>query len=43
VQKKLWAWRDSYGVEIADGEDEVAILCTCIAIDQIHKFAQQIQ
>ena len=35
VQKKVWDWRDSYGVEIDDGEDEVAILCACIVIDQV--------
>ena len=43
VQKNPWPWHDDYGVEIVDGEDEVAILCTCIVIDQIHKFAQQVQ
>lgn len=35
VSKKLWSWSDSYGVDIVDGEDDVAILCTCIVIDQI--------
>jgi uncharacterized protein YxjI len=35
VSKKLWSWADSYGVEIADGEDEVAVLCACIVIDQV--------
>ncbi len=35
VSKKLWDWTDSYGVEIVDGEDEVAILCACIVIDQV--------
>ena len=35
VQKKAWGWSDSYGVEIDDGEDEVAILCACIVIDQV--------
>ena len=35
VSKKLFSWTDSYGVEIADGEDEVSILCACIVIDQV--------
>ena len=35
VSKKLWAWTDSYGVNIVDGEDEVAILCACVVIDQV--------
>tara|TARA_R110002072_G_scaffold174303_7_gene329570 strand:+ start:11692 stop:12174 length:483 start_codon:yes stop_codon:yes gene_type:complete len=35
VSKKHWAWTDSYGVDIADGEDAVSILCACIVIDQV--------
>jgi uncharacterized protein YxjI len=35
VSKEFWSWADSYGVNVIDGEDEVAILCTCIVIDQI--------
>lgn len=35
VSKKYWSWTDSYGVEIVDGEDAVAILCACIVIDQV--------
>ncbi|XAM00596.1 LURP-one-related family protein [Phycisphaeraceae bacterium D3-23] len=35
VSKKHWSWTDSYGVDIADGEDDVAILCACIVIDQV--------
>ncbi len=35
VSKKYWSWTDSYGVNIVDGEDEVAILCACIVIDQV--------
>lgn len=35
VSKKFWSWSDSYGVDIEDGEDEVAILCACIVIDQV--------
>ena len=35
VSKKYWAWTDSYGVDIVDGEDDIAILCTCIVIDQV--------
>jgi len=32
---KRWTWNDCYGVEIADDEDTVAILCTAIVIDQV--------
>jgi len=35
VSKNYWGWTDSYGVEIADGQDDVAILCACIVIDQV--------
>jgi uncharacterized protein YxjI len=35
VSKDLWGWTDSYGVEIADGEDAVAILSVCIVLDQV--------
>ena len=35
VSKKFWSWTDSYGVDIVDGEDEVAVLCACIVIDQV--------
>ena len=35
VSKSYWDWTDSYGVQIADGEDDVAILCACIVIDQV--------
>ena len=35
ISKSRWAWTDSYGVEIIDGEDEISILCTCIVIDQV--------
>jgi len=35
VSKNYWGWTDSYGVEVADGEDDVSILCACIVIDQV--------
>ena len=35
VSKAVWAWTDTYGVEIVDGEDDVSILCAAIVIDQI--------
>lgn len=35
VNKHMLSFSDSYGVEIIEGEDVVAILCTCIVIDQI--------
>lgn len=35
VRKSVWAWTDTYGVEIVDGEDAVSILCAAIVIDQV--------
>jgi len=35
VSKIDWNWEDSYGVDIIDGEDEIAILCTTIIIDEV--------
>ena len=35
VSKKAWSLVDHYGVRIEEGENVIAILCACIAIDQI--------
>ena len=35
VSKAVWTWSDTYGVDIADGEPEIPILCAALAIDQI--------
>ena len=35
VSKAVWSWTDSYGIDIADGEDDVSILCAAIVIDQV--------
>ena len=35
ISKAYWGWTDSYGIDIVDGEDDVAILCSCIVIDQV--------
>lgn len=35
ISKKVWSWTDSYGVEIQDGENDIAILMACIVIDQV--------
>ncbi|QDT11544.1 LURP-one-related/scramblase family protein [Planctomycetes bacterium K23_9] len=35
ISKKHWSWTDSYGVDVADDEDSVSILCACIVIDQV--------
>ena len=34
VSKKWFSWTDTYGIEIADGEDEVLILASAVVIDQ---------
>jgi len=35
VSKEYWTWADTYGVDVVDGEDDVAILCTAIVIAQV--------
>lgn len=35
VSKQFFSWNDTYGIDIAQGEDEVAILCAVIVIDQV--------
>lgn len=33
VSKQWFAWTDTYGVEIASGEDDVLILASTVVID----------
>lgn len=33
VSKKWFSWSDTYGIDIADGQDDVVILATAVAID----------
>jgi uncharacterized protein YxjI len=35
VSKKWFAWQDTYGIDIVDGEDDVLILATAVVIDQV--------
>ncbi len=35
VSKRWFSWTDTYGVEIADGEDDVLILATAVVIDLV--------
>lgn len=35
IAKDYWTWADTYGIDVVDGEDDVAILCTAIVIDQV--------
>ncbi|MBI1293757.1 hypothetical protein GC175_02215 [bacterium] len=35
VSKRFFSIRDSYGVDIEDGEDDIAILATCVVIDMV--------
>jgi uncharacterized protein YxjI len=35
VSKRWFSWTDSYGVDIADGEDDVLILASTVVIDMI--------
>ena len=34
VSKRWFAWADTYGVEIADGEDDLLVLASAVVIDQ---------
>lgn len=33
VSKKFFTWKDTYGIEVADGEDDVLILACAVVID----------
>ncbi|MFO0932352.1 MAG: LURP-one-related family protein [Planctomycetota bacterium] len=33
VSKAWWSWTDSYGVDVADGEDDVLAICVAVVID----------
>jgi len=35
VSKRWFSWSDTYGVEIADGEDDVLILASTVVIDMV--------
>ena len=35
VSRRLWSLADTYGVDIVDGEDDVAILATVVVIDLV--------
>jgi uncharacterized protein YxjI len=35
VSKKWFSWTDTYGVDIADGEDEVLLLASTVVIDMV--------
>lgn len=35
VSKEYWPWRDIYGIDIVEGEDDVTILATCVVIDLV--------
>ncbi|UCD74556.1 MAG: LURP-one-related family protein [Phycisphaerales bacterium] len=35
VSKKWFSWTDTYGVDIAEGEDDVLILATTVVIDMV--------
>ncbi len=34
VSKRFFSWTDTYGVDVADGEDDVLILAATVVIDQ---------
>jgi uncharacterized protein YxjI len=35
VSKRWFAWNDTYGVEVADGEDDVLMLASTVVIDMV--------
>ena len=35
VSKRWFSWTDTYGVDIADGEDDALILATVVVIDMV--------
>jgi uncharacterized protein YxjI len=37
VSKEYFTWADTYGIDIADGEDDVTILATAVVIDLVNQ------
>ena len=35
VSKRFFSWTDTYGIDVADGEDDVTILATAVVIDLV--------
>lgn len=35
VSKRWWSWTDTYGVDIAEGENEVLLLASAVVIDMV--------
>lgn len=35
VSKRWFTWTDTYGIEIADGEDPVLILASAVVVDMV--------
>ena len=35
VSKRWFSWADTYGIEIADGEDDVLVLATAVVFDMV--------
>jgi uncharacterized protein YxjI len=35
ISKRWFSFNDSYGIEIADDEDQVLLLCTAVVIDMV--------
>jgi uncharacterized protein YxjI len=36
MKQKRFAWADTYGIDIVDGEDDITILATAVVIDQVN-------
>jgi uncharacterized protein YxjI len=41
VSRQMFSWADTYGVEVADGEDDILILASTIVIDMVRSAGQQ--
>lgn len=35
VSKRWFSWADTYGIEVADGEDDVLLLATAVVVDMV--------
>jgi len=35
VSKRWYSWADTYGIEVADGEDDVLLLATAVVVDMV--------
>ncbi len=41
VSKAYFTWADSYGIDVADGEDDITVLATAVCIDLVNQASRR--